>query len=99
MVQEHLEDFNSFLNSSAKTLLGIITFGLCMSAGAQNQADSPADTIELVDGSVISGQLLGALPLRLSLNPTPLESSLSLQKTWSGLSPTNPSCLSSQMIG
>ena len=30
-----------------------------MSAGAQNQADSPADTIELVDGSVISGQLLG----------------------------------------
>ena len=38
-----------------KTLLGIITLGLCMSAGAQNQAD----TIELDDGSVISGQLLG----------------------------------------
>ena len=30
-----------------------------MSAGAQNQADPPADTIELIDGSVISGQLLG----------------------------------------
>jgi putative salt-induced outer membrane protein YdiY len=48
-----------FSCSSAKTLLGIITLGLCMSAGAQNQADPPADTIELVDGSVISGQLLG----------------------------------------
>jgi putative salt-induced outer membrane protein YdiY len=45
--------------SLAKTLLGIITLGLCMSAGAQSQANSPADTIELVDGSVISGQLLG----------------------------------------
>ena len=42
-----------------KTLLAIITLGLCMSAGAQNQADPPADTIELIDGSVISGQLLG----------------------------------------
>jgi putative salt-induced outer membrane protein YdiY len=45
--------------SSAKILLGIIILGLCMSAGAQNQADPPADTIELIDGSVISGQLLG----------------------------------------
>ena len=42
-----------------KILLGIITLGLCTSAGAQNQADFPADTIELIDGSVISGQLLG----------------------------------------
>lgn len=42
-------------NFLAKILLGIITLGLCMSAGAQNQAD----TIELDDGSVISGQLLG----------------------------------------
>ena len=42
-----------------KTLLAIITLGLCTSAGAQSQADFPADTIELVDGSVISGQLLG----------------------------------------
>ncbi|MBT4806509.1 MAG: DUF481 domain-containing protein [Acidiferrobacteraceae bacterium] len=48
-----------FSYSSAKTLLGTITLGLCMSAGAQSQADPPADTIELIDGSVISGQLLG----------------------------------------
>jgi putative salt-induced outer membrane protein YdiY len=48
-----------FSYSSAKTLLGTITLGLCMSAGAQSQADPPADTIELIDGSVISGHLLG----------------------------------------
>ena len=42
-----------------KTLLAIITLGLCTSAWAQSQADFPANTIELVDGSVISGQLLG----------------------------------------
>jgi putative salt-induced outer membrane protein YdiY len=42
-----------------KTLLAIITLGLCTSAGAQSQTDFPADTIEFVDGSVISGQLLG----------------------------------------